>query len=351
MPPPLKRLRRLLYWLLPVIILAVVFSRIDFAALGRTARQADTFLALAALFSFPMFMVLGGLRWNRATSRYCNRAIPLSFSVQHYWAGLALGIFVPGSVGWDAYRVIVAGRRYGHYAMNAAVILVEKMLALLACATLVSLAYPFVTLSTDVPLLRELIDWSHILLLGMIGLLFLVIYFSRLEFSRALAGKAESYMLNLVSRVLGRPAAEAGAQPGYSYFHAAMAPLHRPRFLLELLVLSIAILSLSALINQLLFRAVGHELPFVVNLLLAPMFFLIFVLPISVGGVGVREASYITLYGLFGVPVETALLVSFLVFAGDIFNSLIGALLLYVDRNKGTSELNRALSSDRPDSS
>ena len=324
-----KRLRRLLYWLLPVVILGIVLSRIDVASLVDHARRVNTGYLLGALLVFPLFMLLGGLRWNRATRRYCRAEVPLRFSIQHYWIGQALGLFAPGSLGWDAYRALVAGRHYGHYLMNAAVILVEKLLALLACVTLVSLLAPFVTVAA--PLLREVISWAHLLGYLVAGTFVLAIYFSRLPPIRALALKAESYILGLAARALKR----APAKPPDRLFEAVMEPLRSPGFLLELLLVSFAILGLSAGINQLLFQSLGQPLPFLVNLFLAPVFYFLFVLPISVGGVGVREAAYIALYGLFGVPAETALLVAFLMFCGDLCNTLIGAILLYTNKPQG----------------
>ena len=327
--PSAWRLKRLLYWLLPAVILGIVFSRIDLATLGYQARRANTGTLLGALSLFPLFMILGGLRWNRATRRYCRAPVPLTFSIQHYWIGQALGLFAPGSLGWDAYRALVAGKHYGHYLMNAAVILVEKLLALLACVTLVSMLAPFVSVAA--PLLREIISWAHLLGWGVTGALLLAIYFSRLPLIRVLALKAESYIRGLAARALERPPAKTPDR----LFDSVMEPLRSPGLLLELLLLSFAILGLSAGINQLLFQSLGQPVPFLVNLFLAPVFYFLFVLPISVGGIGVREASYIALYGLFGVPAETALLVGFLVFCGDLFNTLIGAALLYANKPPG----------------
>lgn len=330
----LQRLRRLLYWLLPPIILGVVFSRIDIAALVDHARQANLGMLLGALLAFPLFMLLGGLRWNRATRRYCRTPVPIAFSIKHYWIGQALGIFAPGTLGWDAYRAIVAGKHYGHYLMNAAVILVEKLLALLACVTLVSLLAPLVSLPAKAVLLREIISWAHLLGFAVAGALLLAIFFSRLPLIHSLARKAESYILGITALALKRAPAKSTHLHQISLFEAAMEPLRSPRLLLELLLLSLAILAVSAGVNQILFQALGQPIPFLVNLFLAPVFFFIFVLPISVGGIGVREASYIALYSLFGVPAETALLVSFLVFCGDLCNTLIGAILLFANKSE-----------------
>jgi hypothetical protein len=92
---------------------------------------------------------------------------------------------------------------------------------------------------------------------------------------------------------------------------------------------SLAIQLTAAAGSQIMFRAVGYQIPFLVNIFVSPVFFLVFLLPISFGSLGVREATYIILYGLFGVPAETALLVSFLNLSGILLNNAIGAVLIW----------------------
>ncbi len=65
---------------------------------------------------------------------------------------------------------------------------------------------------------------------------------------------------------------------------------------------------------------------------LGPIFYFILLIPISFGGIGVREASFIFLYGLFGVPTETALLISFFSMIGGLLSISIGALFIFLEK-------------------
>ncbi len=53
--------------------------------------------------------------------------------------------------------------------------------------------------------------------------------------------------------------------------------------------------------------AFGLHVPFVYFLVIVPTIFLLIMLPISIGGLGVREAAYVYLFGLVGVAPEAAL--------------------------------------------
>ena len=81
-------------------------------------------------------------------------------------------------------------------------------------------------------------------------------------------------------------------------------------------------------LTKIFFAALDYDLPFVLNLFIAPILFFIYALPISFGSIGVRETAYIILYGIFGVPSETALIVSFFALFGIMLNHLIGAILI-----------------------
>jgi uncharacterized membrane protein YbhN (UPF0104 family) len=87
---------------------------------------------------------------------------------------------------------------------------------------------------------------------------------------------------------------------------------------------------IEAVSGNIFFRAVGIQLPLIVNIFTTTLRFIIFTLPISFGNLGVREGSYIMLFSLFGVESETALTVSFLVLAGLLLFTFIGGIILLV---------------------
>ena len=92
-------------------------------------------------------------------------------------------------------------------------------------------------------------------------------------------------------------------------------------------LLSMAVFGASALQAQVFFAAIGIDVAFEVNLIVTPMLFLVFTLPISFGSIGVREAAFIMVYGAFGVAAEAALLVSFCGLAAMLVGNGLGALM------------------------
>ncbi|MBP7828765.1 MAG: CapA family protein [Kiritimatiellae bacterium] len=303
-------LRRLLFWLLPILILAFIFRRIDWPMFRVNFSRAAPGLVLLGLLYYPLVILVGALRWRLLLNQFDRARVGFGFALKHYWIGLALGLFGPASIGWDAYRLVAAGRRLGRYAPGAAAIATEKLLALVTCAGLVVGLYPLVPIETG-PAARAVLT-TACALLGAAGLLFLVLVLARRRLDRLVGA--------LAARLLRRA---PGAEPA-----SLIEPVTSWRLLRGTLALSLANLLIAALGNQIFFRAVGWPIPFLANLFVLPVLMFVFLLPISFGSLGIREGAYILLYGLFGVPPETALLVSFFNLAGLLFNTLIGGIVV-----------------------
>jgi len=141
-------------------------------------------------------------------------------------------------------------------------------------------------------------------------------------FARRLAGRLRSFPEDEVVSVDDASVAEL------------VGRLRRPAVFAKVLAVSMGIQVVAAVGNQIFFRAVGYEIPVLVNLLVLPVFFFLFLLAISFGSLGIREEPYILIYGMFGVPAEVALVMSFLNVGGLVLNYAIGAILIYTVRPK-----------------
>ena len=83
-----------------------------------------------------------------------------------------------------------------------------------------------------------------------------------------------------------------------------------------------------AWINDLLFLSFGINIPLLELLVVITLISVITMLPVSLNGLGVREASYVFFFNELGVPEEIALSVSLLFFFLVSISSLIGGIIL-----------------------
>lgn len=330
----LSLLYRILYWAIPVIILYMIFKRIDFSAFKLNIAKTNPWLVALGMALYPFIMILGALRWHVLLTQYNKRKPKLGFVLKHYWIGSAIGRFTPASLGWEAYRVAVSGRYFGHYSVNVAVVGAEKLLALLVCMSLIIILYPVIPIHASLEL-NTILRIAYILF-SVAVILFLLINFSlRNRVVSMFLSKLELFFSALLKRIANKVGLSEQVPTNGLPIRAMIEPLTVPRQVIPNIVLTFGIQLVSATCVHIYFWALGYDLPFIANLFVTPILYFIFFLPVSFGSLGIREGAFILLYGLFGVPPETALLISFFALSGTLLNNLIGGLLMLLSNVKG----------------
>jgi glycosyltransferase 2 family protein len=338
MNPKIKRILFLVYrlgfYVIPVVILAVVFQKIDLQKLKENILQTNPWILIIGMSYYPVAIFFGGLRWRVATQIYFKRKIPVFYMIKHYWIGFSLGIFMPASVGWDIYKGVVASRKFGKTILSFTAIVAEKFIALITLTFLIILIFPSVKkhLISTVPDLDTILLVSYSIVFGFILMMILV----RLGLFKILAHRIVSRIENFLSRSVNKMLRVVKMDIKFGKvqlsFKDIVEPVLYKNSFIYIMFFSVATQMLAAVGNQILFRAVGYDLPITVNMFLLPVFTFIFILPISFGSLGIREGAFILLYGLFGVPAETALLISFFNLFGILINNAIGGVLLFLNR-------------------
>ena len=331
-----KNSLRILRWILPVVVLYFVIKEIDITQLRQSFEKTNPGIFFLALSLAPLLTVLGTFRWQSLLVLSHKRKIPLSFLFQHYWTGLALGFFVPASLGWDAYRIFICGSRFGNYTINIAIIVVEKIAALVTCMTIIVIVYPLTTIIVHSRIerffyLANILLFATLLLIVGIFILFQNHFFSKM------INKIEIYSAKILTRI----ATQLKIKNMENIPLVSMREIIKSFTTLKIIlviILSFSIQLVSAVKSQIFFNSLGYDLPFIVNLLITPTLSFIFLLPISFGSVGIREGVYIVLYGLFGVPAEIALLVSFFNLLGLLLNNAIGGIVMFFSGKQKSSK-------------
>jgi len=334
-----KTTRRVIYWTLPLLILYLVFSRIDFERLKQIVLNANSLPILLGIVLIALTVWSGGLRWHFLLHRYDFTSGSVFKSVGDYWKSLAIGVLAPGSLGSDAYRVMILGRQSGRYLGGAFIIGVEKLAALFSCAFLIAILYPMLSPNHLPGFVVKIVDMLYAFFIfgGAFGIFLILV--RQQDWIQNMAKVFNAKLETLAHRVASMssiPPAQEQMSPStgkLAYLLSAISP----SVALPAVGLSLLVLLISAIQSQLFFYGLGYELPFLVNLFLTPLLVLLFTLPISFGGFGIREGAYILLYGAFGVPVETALVVSFCSLLSMLLSYAIGAFLFLLEKHRRRS--------------
>lgn len=331
----LRVVRRILYWGLPPLLLYLIFRRIHLDQLVQLVSNADLILVLSGISMLIPVVVLGGLRWHFLMRHYDCAPLPVAATIGEYWKSLAVGLLVPGSLGSDAYRVMVLGRQNGYYLRSAFVIGVEKLAALFSCAVLIAGLYPLLAPNHLPSAVAQTVDALYVIFLAGIAFAISVFLVRRQSWVKRLA-EAFNARLEAMAR---RVAAFAPTHPARDDNTprtglVLMLSVFAPAVALPVVGLSLAIYLVTAAQSQVLFQAFGYEIPFSVNLFITPLLFLLYAVPISFGGIGIREGAFILAYSAFGVPPETSLIISFSGLLGNLISYGIGASLFFLSTNR-----------------
>ncbi len=324
-------------WAVGILILYLVFKNIDFNQFKTSIAKSNLGLIILGLAHAPLLIMIAATRWRFLMNQYFNADLSVKFVLNHYWKGLALGFFTPASLGLDAYRIVISGRKFGEYTVSTTIIIVEKLMALISCMSIIVVLYPVVPIVLP-PEFGRIFYLVFILLFASILSLLGIIIVLRNKMLSLFLEKFENYVGRIFSKISDKM--QTGGEFNITKFslRALIEPLVNPRITI-VIALSFGIQLTSAIKTQVFFCALDYNIPFVVNLFAAPMIYFIFILPVSFGSLGIREGVYVLLYGLFGVPIEIALIVSFLNLSGMLLNTLIGGIILLLSKPSSTEAI------------
>jgi len=295
----------LMYW-----VVQAALARDGVEALEASLSRVSLAWVTVAIALQLLPVLTGTVRWRLLL---CAQGIRLPFSwlLRSYLVGRFIGAFTPSTAGLDFYRAWDVARETGETGKSAGVILVEKGLGLLAVALVCLGLLPFGA--------RELLGTGAFVVAATAA-------FGSVVGIGVLARPARAKVL---LRVLPAPLRTRAEK----LLDAVSAPGLGAGVLVRGVALGlVAHVSLSAV-----FAATGVALGVDVRLeslvVVGNAIVIATLLPISIGGVGVRESVAVLLLSRVGVSVTDATLVALLgYFAGQV-PALAGGVLLLVRRS------------------
>jgi uncharacterized protein (TIRG00374 family) len=319
-----KRNKKIFSIIVGAAVLYYVFQKVDFEKLLTITFNANILLMLFGLCFAPLLVLVAITRWRFMIQFYSDTKIGSITSVKEYWKGLALGFFTPSSLGLDAYRVVIVSKINHKKLSNVMVIIAEKIFALSSAILVICALYPFLEITANRNV-EMIFNYAYILSIIVIIGYGLALLLKKWSLPKRILLSIFNIVLTLMKKLISQFQYQYKVTNDdvYKFFNK----MTDCRIVVPVL-LSIAIQIISSVKSQIFFRAIGYDISFLTNLFVTPLLYFIFFLPISMGSLGIREGVYITIYGLFGVPAETALIVSFLNLSGMLVNNIIGGLYL-----------------------
>jgi uncharacterized membrane protein YbhN (UPF0104 family) len=281
----------LIFWFLPKDAILAGFSRLSLPVF------------LSVLLAFLACHLVTAAKWWMLM----DRAIPLPTALRAHFAGLAANLCLPGAAGGDAVRAALAHATLKDGPKVAAAAIGDRLIDLvgLACLTLIGLA-----------------------LLHGGGSTALGLTVAGIVFAAALAGL---FIFPKIARgIWGRWPDLPARELAFRLADAFAALGRRPGLLLFALVLSAAVQAVLILLSIRLAEPMGVHVAWAAWFFAWPIAKIVATLPISLGGLGVRESSLAAMLATFGASAPEVV-ASGLAWQGILYLAgAIGALILIV---------------------
>lgn len=306
------KLKLIFKTIVSVGLLILVFTQIDIRQVWERLQYISIPFVIFALLYYTGCQWLSCIRWQ-IILRSTLHSLPMKLLVSSYFAGMFLNTFLPGSVGGDVYRVYQVAQASQDSEVAFVSVFLERITGMFALSAIALLGLP--------PAFKLIGRWDIILLL--VGCTAVLVGAVLLMSSPRLLILVEPWLERLrMGKLAARFARIQILLRKFAQDHKALA------ITLSLsVVLQLIIIYYYYLIAQQLEIAVSYlEL-----LVFIPIVTVISLLPISLGGLGLKEGVISYLFSRVGLTVEQALLLSLIITALGWLLSLPGALVLLLD--------------------
>lgn len=268
-------------------------------------RQADLVLMLVAFLLVVAGIAVRAVRWM-ALLRALGIRVPLRRLVELYFVGSFFNAFLPSGFGGDVVRVLEL-TQHTHATAAVGTVIVDRMSGLLVLFAMALAALPFS---------RGLLPGGVASAIGLIAAVGLI------AGGIVLQGR----LLRRLGRWLPGPLSLEG--------DGALARTYRavtdcgPLAIAQALGVSLVFNLMLVTLNYLVARAVGVDIAFTYFLLFVPILSVTLTLPISIGGLGVREGMAAILFAQAGVDEAAAVAASLGVYlVSRVLAGLLGGLV------------------------
>jgi len=297
-----------------VTLIGLLLKRANLPELVDTVREANWWWLLAALALQFVCLLLSTYRWHILLSaqnmHYCFRVLN-SFN----WVGRFFNVLLPTAQGGDAMRIYEMAKYSQRAADSIISVLADRLLGFVALFVIcwVSLA----------AMGWRLLEGTNILLIvSLLSLVFILALVSLLN---------RRLMLVLIS--LTRYAKFWNLESRLTRVYDSLQKLIKYRRALAhafwaaifMQLINIVAIYVTAL-------AVGISLPLSFFLMVVPLIWVIVMVPISVGGLGVREGAFVFFFSQQGISAASAISLSLLFFAQALIIALAGGVIYALGR-------------------
>ena len=303
---------------LALIFIFILYINTDVTEVIGIVKQVDCIYILLAVLVVFLIRLLMSFRWKLILD---ENAMPISFAESVYiiLVSGSVGFLSPGGVAADFLKGHHAYKKENNLSKVTTVVLFDKLIGIVSMLVLISLFSTILLLSSyqgdqEILAIVSLVSCMMViaLFIGIAVLLKFEQSFKRMFGERIPKVKK---VFNMVLNVFKEIALNK----------ALMS---------KVLILSLLMQLLRSLLFYFILRSLSIDIALINVIAYFPIVFMLMLLPITIGGIGVREGATFILFNQFGVDLEYSISSGLLFYGVQLSMAVLGVMVYFLFSGK-----------------
>jgi hypothetical protein len=289
-------------------LLWYLFRQVDKRSLFEIISHANKSVLFCAFCVFTLMYIFSLLRWKMLLDAV-DIKLPLKRVAISFSGGVFFNLFLPSSIGGDFMRSVDLASHTKKARQVVATVFLDRLSGYVGLVLMVVFALTWGwKLVADNSVLTSVISITGVLIV------ILLVLFNKFIYSK-------------INNLLKSPNAGRARAAITNLHHELHLFRNKKKLMCENILFSILIQIIGPVSFYIIARAIGIKVNFIYFLIFLPIIGAITMLPISIGGLGLRDASTIYLFAKAGVPKDLAFAMSLLNFSFILACGVIGGLI------------------------
>jgi uncharacterized protein (TIRG00374 family) len=287
-------------------LISIIISKIDWDSAVKHLSNANVFLILLTILIALFIRYLMALKWN-ILLKVSKSQISSWNLLKVIMIGGFLGMFLPSSLSTDVIRGYYLSKENKDKLHITSTIVIDRLLGVLSL---------LVTGIIGIYVSNHLLDKLNLEPVLFIGIAMVVFIFI-VMFNKTLLEKFNRLFQNKNSKI------QSIIKKGYN---ALSDFYNHPKALSGSFLLSLSVQLLRIVRFYLIAVAINVDVPFLYFVVVVPTIMIVLMIPVSLGGIGVKEGAAISLLVLLGITHNDAIVLTLIESLTTTFVTLLGGL-------------------------
>ena len=274
-------------------LLALLFSRVDVSRLWAVARDASLTWLGAALALYFAMVLASAVRWG-VLRRAQHVRLTFGFLTQSFLVATFFNNFLPSNIGGDVVRIADTARAAGSKTLATTVVLIDRGLGLLGLALMAAMGASLMSRMALDPV-GPAVLWAGFGLGAIVAAPALLMPESVTKLLQPLRMFHQEWVDARIEKLT----------------YTLTRFKETPTALALCFIGAVVVQGILVLFYVAVARSMNIPIGFAELAVIVPISFIVQMVPVSLNGFGVREATFGFYFTRLGLPLESALLVSF----------------------------------------